>query len=252
MAREDRANARAAKAAAKASAKADKKPGRLAQIRQVYTAARAVDPAITWWMLGVAAIVIAAFAAFGAAIQHWIYFTIISIPFAVLAAAIVMGRRAERAAYRQLEGQPGASGAALSALRRGWYYEKEPIAAEASRPGDFTSAALVFRAIGRPGVILVTEGPPARAARLVESERKRVNRVVPNVPVHVLRTGRGEDEVPVQKLAKKIGRMRPEITKSEVDAVNKRLKALGGVKMPVPKGMDPTKARPDRRAMRGR
>ena len=163
-----------------------------------------------------------------------------------------MGRRAERAAYRQMEGQPGASGAALGALRRGWYFDKEPIAAEASRPGDFTSAALVYRAIGRPGVILISEGPPSRAARLADSERKRVNRVVPNVPVHVLRTGTGEGEIPVQKLAKKIGRMRPEITKAEVDAVNKRLKALGGVKMPVPKGMDPTKARPDRRAMRGR
>ena len=32
-----------------------------------------------------------------------------------------------------------------------------------------------------------------------------------------------------RKLAKKIGRMRPELTKAEVDAVNKRLKALGGV-----------------------
>ena len=115
-------------------------------------------------------------------------------------------------------------------------------------PGDFTSAALVFRAIGRPGVVLVTEGPPPRATRLAESERKRVDRVAPNVPVHVLRTGDGEDEVPVRKLAKKIGRMRPELTKAEVDAVNKRLKALGGVKMPVPKGMDPTRARPDRKA----
>jgi hypothetical protein len=46
--------------------------------------------------------------------------------------------------------------------------------------------------------------------------------------------------------------MRPELSKAEVDAVNKRLKALGGVKMPVPKGMDPTRARPDRKAMRGR
>jgi Domain of unknown function (DUF4191) len=252
MAREDRSAAKAAKAAAKAEAKANKKPGRIAQIRQIYTAARAVDPAITWWMLGVAVVVIAVFETIGLLIGHWLYFLIISLPFALLAAAVVMGRRAERAAYRQLEGQPGASGAALSALRRGWYYEKEPVAAEATRPGDFTSAAMVFRAIGRPGVILVSEGPPARAARLVDSERKRVNRVAPNVPVHVMRIGDGEDEVPVRRLSKKISRMRPELTKPEVDAVNKRLKALGGVKMPIPKGMDPTRGRPDRKAMRGR
>jgi Domain of unknown function (DUF4191) len=252
MAREDRSAAKAAKAAAKAEAKANKKPGRIAQIRQIYSAARAVDPAITWWMIGFAVAVIAVFETIGLLIGHWRYFLVISLPFALLAAAVVMGRRAERAAYRQLEGQPGAAGAALSGLRRGWYFEKEPVAAEATRPGDFTSAALVFRAIGRPGVILVSEGPPARAARLVDSERKRVNRVAPNVPVHVLRIGDGEDEVPVRRLSKKISRMRPELTKPEVDAVNKRLKALGGVKMPVPKGMDPTRARPDRKAMRGR
>ena len=76
--------------------------------------------------------------------------------------------------------------------------------------------------------------------------------MAPNVPVHILRTGDGEGEVTVRKLSKKIGRMRPELTKPEVDAVNKRLKALGGVKMPVPKGMDPGRARPDRKAMRGR
>ena len=138
-------------------------------------------------------------------------------------------------------------------LRRGWYYEQEPVAAEATRPGDLANAALVFRAIGRPG-----RGPghrgSARAgpARLAESERKRVNRVAPNVPVHDLRIGDGEGEVPVRRLSKKLSRMRPELTKPEVDAVNKRLKALGGVKMPVPKGMDPTRARPDRKAMRGR
>ncbi len=252
MAREDRSAKRAAKAAAKAAAAADKKPGRFAQIRQTYLAARRLDPAITWWMLGVSFAVVAVFTVVGLLIHHWLYFLIISIPLALLGAVVVLARRAERAAYRQLEGQAGASGAALSALRRGWYYEQEPVAAEATRPGDLHSAALVFRAIGRPGVVLVAEGPKSRATRLVESERKRVNRVAPNVPVHILRTGDGEDEVPVHRLAKKLGRMRPELTKPEVDAVNKRLKALGGVKMPVPKGMDPSRVRPDRRAMRGR
>jgi hypothetical protein len=252
MAREDRAAQRAAKAAAKAEAKANKKPGRFAQIRQVYKAARGVDPAITWWMIGGAVVVIGLITGIGWSLGHWLYALVVSLPMGLLVAVVIMGRRAERAAYRRLEGQPGAAGAALSALRRGWYYDQEPIAAEATRPGDFVNAALVFRAIGRPGVVLVSEGPVARATRLVESERKRVNRVAPNVPVHLLRIGDGEDEVPVRKLAKKISRMRPELTKPEVDAVNKRLKALGGVKMPVPKGMDPTKARPDRKAMRGR
>jgi hypothetical protein len=259
MASEDRATRKAAAKAAQATAKADKaaakaakKPGRFAQVRQVYVAAKGVDPAITWWMFGGALVTVAVITLIGFLLGHWLYALIVGIPFGFLVAIVIMGRRAERAAYRRIEGQPGAAGAALTALRRGWYYEKEPVAAEATRPNDLSNAALVFRAVGRPGVILISEGPISRASRLAESERKRVNRVVPNVPVTLLRIGDGEDEIPVGKLAKRVSRMKPTLTKPEVDAVNKRLKALGGVKMPVPKGMDPTRARVDRKAMRGR
>jgi hypothetical protein len=37
-----------------------------------------------------------------------------------------------------------------------------------------------------------------------------------------------------------------------VSVVNKRLKSLGGMKPPIPKGIDPTRARVDRKAMRGK
>ena len=42
------------------------------------------------------------------------------------------------------------------------------------------------------------------------------------------------------------------LTKLEADQVKKRLKALGGARLPIPKGVDPMRARPDRKAMRGR
>lgn len=228
------------------------KTGRFAQIRQTYKAAVQVDPSIRWWMIGAFLVPVVVFELIGLIVHHWVYFLIISIPFGFLSAAVVMGRRTERAVYGQIEGQPGAAGAALSALRRGWYYDREPIAVEATRPGDFTSAAMVFRAIGRPGVVLVNEGPLNRATRLADNERKKIARVAPGVPVQVLRIGADGDAVPVRKLARTITRMKPQLTKAEVDAVNKRLKALGGVKMPVPKGMDPLRQRPDRKAMRGR
>ena len=38
----------------------------------------------------------------------------------------------------------------------------------------------------------------------------------------------------------------------DVAVVQKRLRALGGMKLPVPAGMDPNRARVDRRSMRGR
>lgn len=46
--------------------------------------------------------------------------------------------------------------------------------------------------------------------------------------------------------------MRPVLTKEETSVVNKRLKSLGGLRTGVPAGMDPTRARVDRKAMRGK
>ena len=126
------------------------------------------------------------------------------------------------------------------------------MAADVNRPGDFTSAAVVYRALGRAGVVLVGEGPTGRVQKLLVAEKKRVERVAPGVPVTLMRVGNGEDEVPINKLASKVQRLRPAITKDEMSVVNKRLKALGGMKAPLPKGIDPTRARMDRKALRGK
>jgi hypothetical protein len=224
----------------------------LRQIRVAFQQARQIDPTVVWWMLGTFLITLALFVLLGVVLSRPGFFTVIGLPIAVLAAFVVMVRRTERAAYRRIEGQPGAGAAALQALRRGWFKDEQPVALEAFRPNDPTNAAMVFRAVGRPGVVLVLEGPLGRAQRLGESERKRVNRVLPNVPVHLIRVGTGEGEVPVRKLVGKLNRMRPVLTKDEVIAVNKRLRALGAARPPVPKGMDPQRARPDRRGLRGR
>ncbi len=139
---------------------------------------------------------------------RWI-FGIFGVLFGILAATIIMSRRAERAAYRQIEGQAGAAGAALTSIRRGWYTDREPVAADVARPGDITSAAMVYRALGRPGVVLVGEGPTGRVQKLLAAEKKRVERVAPGVPVTTMRVGNGEDEVPLPKLASKVQRLTP-------------------------------------------
>jgi hypothetical protein len=195
---------------------AEKKPGRVAKVRQVFTAAQAVDQQIGWWMalafLGVLALVVII-----GVLTHFLVFSIIlGIALAALAATIVLSQRAERAAYRQIEGQPGA--------------------------------------VGRPGIVLIGEGPSGRAQRLLAAERRRVERVAPGVPVVLLRvgTGDGEGEVGIRKLTNTVRKLKPVLTKDEVSVVNKRLRALGGIRPPLPKGVDPTKARMDRRATRGR
>ncbi|MEO3939043.1 DUF4191 domain-containing protein [Dermatophilaceae bacterium Soc4.6] len=230
-----------------------KKPGRFAQLRQIFTAAREVDPQITWWMLLAFAVTVLVAVGIGLLVGHWVYALVMGIILGLLAALITMSRRAERAAYKQIEGQPGAAGAALTSLRRGWFFEREPVAADAQRAGDLTSAALVYRATGRPGIVLVGEGPGARVTRLLAAERKRIERVVPGVPVTLLRVGTADGDIAITKLAGKIQRLKPVLSKDEVSVVNKRLKALGGVRPPIPKGVDPQRgARMDRRSTRGR
>ena len=152
---------------------APKKPGRFAQIRQVFIAARAVDPMIGWWMALAALGTLIVMVAIGVLVNSWVYFLILGLPLAALAASVVLSIRAKRAAYKSIEGQPGATGAALSSLRRGWYFEQQPVAVEAARAGDLSSTAMVFRATGRPGVVLVAEGPVARATSWLRPSARR-------------------------------------------------------------------------------
>ena len=204
------------------------------------------DPNVVWFMLLAFLGIVAVGLAIGLLINNWITLLIISIPLGVLAATFILSRRAERAAFSQIEGQPGASGAALSVLRRGWILQDQPVAVN-PRTQD-----AVFRAVGRPGIVLVTEGPSHRVRQLVESERRRMRRILPNVKIHVIETGHGEGQVELSKVAKTVQKLKKELTKQEVSAVDKRLQALGSSKLPIPKGVDPFKARPDRKAMRGR
>jgi hypothetical protein len=223
-----------------------KKQGRLSQLRAVFAMTRRSDPAAIWWMLLAFVATIAISFGIGYLIGHPIYVTIIGVMLGTLLAVAILARRAEGAAYAQLAGQPGAAGASLQGLRRGWNVEQQPVAV------DPRTQDMVFRAVGRPGVVLVTEGPVPRVNRLADKEQKRLSRVLPNVPIVIVNTGDGEGQVPLRKVSRTLTRMRPALSKQEVSEVAKRLRALGAAKLPIPKGVDPLRARPDRKATRGR
>ena len=239
-----------------------KKTGRVAEIRQAYQAIKSLDPKLGWWMLGAGAltfvVIVALGAVFGGGIgSGWFWYSVIvALPAGFLAATFVMNRRGNKAMYGALEGKIGAAGATLSGMgRRGWFADQEPVAvdgARGTRPQDMAEAAMVFRALGRPGIVLIGEGPGGRVRKLLKQEEKKVARVAPGVPVHLWVVGDGDDEVPLRKVTARLTRMKPVLTKAEVSVVNKRLKSLGGLRPPVPKGIDPTKVRMDRKAMRGR
>ena len=226
------------------SARPAKEPGRVKQLIDVFHMTRKVDSALVWWMLlaflvplavGIVLAVLAN-SVFGA-----ILWVVLGVVTGFLAALIVMNRRAERAAYARMEGQQGAVGAVLRAtLRRGWRGSEIPVAVN-PRTRD-----AVYRAVGRPGVVLIAEGPKGRTQRLVDEERRKVSRVAPNVPVSVLRVGPDEGEIRLGQINRSLGRLKGKLTRAEVLAVSNRLESLAGG-VPVPKGMDPTKTRPVRR-----
>ncbi len=232
-------------------------PGRIAQFRQVFAMTRKNDPSAVWWMaLAFLAVLLVALL-IGLWLQLVVYVLIIGLPLAFLAAVAVLGRKAERAAFSQIEGQPGAAGAVLGSLRRGWHYEQEPVAAESGGKmrgmRDLHNAAMVYRAVGRPGVVLISEGPKVSAQRLALAEKRKVSRVVGDtVPVHIVKVGQQEGDVKLSKLTKTMRGYDKKLSKQEAYVVHQRLRALGVTKPAVPAGMDPRKARMDRRAMRGR
>ena len=164
----------------------------------------------------------------------------------LLAVLIVLGRRAEHAAYAQIEGQPGAAAGALQMLKRGW--DVKPAVA-------FTrNQDLVHRVIGRPGIILVGEGNPSRVKQLLSTEKKKHQRIAGDeVPVHEIVVGNGDGELPLTKLVRHVQKMKKDIKPSTQTALMQKVKALDAMRppAPMPRGPMPTSMKGARRQMRG-
>ncbi|QPZ40055.1 DUF4191 domain-containing protein [Paramicrobacterium chengjingii] len=226
-------------------AKSPKEPGRLKQMWQVFQMTRRYDSMAQWWMLlglvlGVAAGVLLAVLLAGGNVFMMIMWILSGLLAGLLAAMIILGRRAEKAAYSQISGQAGAVGAVFkSSLPRGWAGSEMPVNVN-GRTQD-----AIYRAVGRGGVALVAEGPASRTKRMLDDERRKVKRVLPNVPISVFQVGPDEGSIPLYKLAKSMRKVKRELTKAEVLAVTNRLGSLNN-QLPIPKGVDPYKVRPQR------
>ncbi len=205
-----------------------KKKGRIAQLRETYTMAKRVDPRIGLVSLGAGLLVWAAFIALGfVVLSPWVT-GFFGFSFGLLVAAFLFGRRAEAAAYTQVEGQPGAAAAVLNALRRGWIVTP---AIAVTRNQD-----VVHRAIGRCGIVLVGEGQASRVANLLATEKRKHARVAPGAPVYDVIVGDGEAQVTLRKLNKHLTKLPRTIRPAEVTDINFRLKALQANPVPIPKG----------------
>jgi hypothetical protein len=224
-----------------------KKQGTFRKIIEAYKITRRTDKRVglivLLWMVVVGVIAGGLFWYF----LHPIAGLVVGIPAGVLAGLVVFGRRAERAAYAQVEGQPGAAAAALGVLRRGWKVQQ---AVAVTKNQD-----LVHRVVGRPGVILVGEGNPARVRHLLGVEKKKHARVVGEVPIFDILVAEDEaDGVPIKKLSKHVMKLPRKISPAEVTDVLQRLKALDAMRpqIPMPKGPMPTSMKQARQSMKGR
>ncbi len=219
-------------------------PGRIAQLKQAFDMTRRNDRQLVPLMLAAFLGSVLIMLIIGLLVENWITFLILGLFIGVMAALLILSLRAQNAALTQLEGQPGAARAAMSLLRRGWIMPEEPVAVNPK------TRDLIFRAVGRPGVVLVTEGPTARLKPLVNAEKTRMRRVLPDVPVQVINAGTEEGQVKLQDLVKTMRKLPAQITKEEVYAVDKRLSAMPKNQLPIPKGIDPSRARASRRGPR--
>lgn len=233
--------------AKKDKAKKVKKPGWVSQLTASYRMTKETDRRIGPVLLGVfLASGIVTFALLLLLPGHWALDLVGAVLVGILVVLIVFGRRAERAAFARIEGQPGAAAAALGMLRRGWQMDT---AIAFNRQQD-----VVHRVVGRPGIILVGEGNPNRLRNLLANERRKHERVASEAPIHEVVVGDGEGEVPIRKLVKHVRKMKRQLKPAEVTDVLARLRALDANRpsIPLPKGPIPTSLKGARQNLRGR
>ena len=224
---------RAEKKAARKQRRHDRRE-RWSQVWQAFKITRQRDSRLIWWMLlafaGVFGVV---FAGLYLAHVFWPLALVMGLLLAVMVAMIVFGRRAQKAAFGEAEGQPGAAAWVLNNMRGNWRIT--PAVA-----GN-TQLDAVHRVLGRPGVILVAEGAEHRVKNLLSQEKKRVARVVGDTPIYDVMVGTETDQVPLRRLQAYLVKLPPNLSAAQVNTLEKRLQALGGTRTamphaPMPKG----------------
>jgi hypothetical protein len=226
--------------------KVKKEPGRIRQLWQVYKLTAKADK--NFVLLGVLSFVgpmaigiVAILLFFMDSPLSIFLWSVSTILFSLLLTLGVLSRRAERAAFMRISGQPGAVAAVLgSTLKRGYSTSEMPVAV------DPKSRDAVYRAVGKAGVVLIAEGNSARLKQIVEDEKRKVTRAIPGVTVSVLSVNEQPGSVPLYALTKAIYKLKKTLSRAEISVVNKRLAGLG-LNIPIPKGIDPNRMRAGRR-----
>lgn len=209
---------------------AGEKQGQMQVLKDAFRLTRKHKPIAFLWMALGFVVVLCAGIIVGSKLNHPVYFTLISLPLAVLVAFFLFTRQANTAAFLSIQDQLGAGASVLMAIRKGF---TTTAAVNVSRNQD-----MVHRSVGRPGIVLVGEGTPA-VRSLLQDEYRKMERFVPGVPLTQVVIGEGSDQVSLRKLQKHLKKLPKKLSKDQVREVRNRLKAVGGLNMPIPKGPMP-------------
>ena len=202
------------------------------EVRDAYKITKKAKPWIGAAMAGIFVATWAFGIAIGFAIGHPIYFAVISAPLAALLAFFIFTRQAGSAAYASIEGQIGAGASVLMSIRKGW---STTPAVAVSRNQD-----MVHRSVGRAGIVLTGEGSNS-VRQLLQDEKRKTERYAPGVPIYELIVGDQEGQISLRKLQKRMKKFPKKLTANQMREVRARLKAVGGMAMPIPKGPMPTR-----------
>ncbi|MFZ4108451.1 MAG: DUF4191 domain-containing protein [Candidatus Planktophila sp.] len=216
----------------KAKEKKIKTP-RFQTFRDAYDVTKVVKPWIPFALIGIFLATWILGIGIGTLLDHPYYFGFIFLPLSFLTTLLFFTRQAGTAAYASIENQIGAGASVLMAIRKGWTTTP---AVAVTRNQD-----MVHRSVGRAGIVLTGEGSHG-VSQMLSDERKKTERFAPGVPITLVVIGDEKGEVPLRKLQKHLQRMPKKLTAHQMREVRARLKAVGGLSMPIPKGPMPTRA----------
>ncbi len=206
------------------------KTPRFKEFRDAYKITKSVKPWIGALLGSIVLIVFAIAVTLGVIGGHPIYAGFIGLPLALIAALITFTRIASTAAYASIEGQIGAGASVLLAIRKGWTTTP---AVAVNKNQD-----MVHRSVGRAGIVLTGEGGQA-VRQLIQDERKKSERYAPGAPIIEVIVGEGAGQVPLRKLQKHLQKLPKKLSAHQMRELRSRLKAVGGMSLPIPKGPMP-------------
>ena len=206
------------------------KTPRFQTFRDAYKVTKSVKPWIGIALILIFLLVLVVGISLGIIFGHPIYGGFVTIPLAALAAMFFFTRIAGSAAYSSIEGQIGAGASVLMAIRKGWTTTP---AVAVNKQQD-----MVHRSVGRAGIVLTGEGGVA-VRQMIQDEKKKSERFAPGVPIIEVFVGDGDGQVPIRKLQKHVTKLPKKLSAHQMREVRARLKAVGGMSLPIPKGPMP-------------